>query len=293
MPGSKPKRHFLSLSVECLPESREVVSYLLFSLGALGCEEFENRFTAYFEDRDADALRRAVAEGLTRIAESGLPIKRGPMDLRRFPEENWMENWKQYFQPIRIGSALYVRPPWKPPAGDPLLDIVIEPKQAFGTGTHATTQLVLQAMVERRDRLPDEALDVGTGSGILAIAHAKLRPGSQVWGCDVDPVAIDNANENAEINGVAAQCYFLVGSVESFRGRTFSLIYANLEKSIIRAILPDLRPLLQPDGEILFSGILASERDEVTSLLGQHGLRIMHIRQKEEWLLMVAEKAHG
>ncbi|MDQ7051614.1 MAG: 50S ribosomal protein L11 methyltransferase [candidate division KSB1 bacterium] len=293
MPGSQPKRHFLALSVECLPESREAVSYLLFSLGALGCEEFENRLTAYFEDRDADTLRHGVEEGLKRIAESDLPVKMGPVNLRRFLEENWMENWKQYFQPIHIGDVLYVRPPWKPAAGDPWLDIVIEPKQAFGTGTHATTQLMLQAMAERRDRLPKEALDVGTGSGILAIAHTKLRRGSQVWGCDIDRAAIDNANENAEINGVAAQCHFLVGSVESFRGRTFSLIYANLEKAIIRAILPDLQPLLQPDGEILFSGILASERDEVISLLGQHGLRIMDIRQKEEWLLMVTEKTHG
>ncbi len=292
MKASKSKRYFWAVTVTCLPESREALSYWLFSLGALGCEEVENRIIAYFEDQDEHALHQAVIRGVHRIRESGLPVDPQSIDLHRFPEENWMENWKRYFRPVRIGDVLCIRPPWHRAASPPMLDIMIEPKQAFGTGTHATTQLVLQAMVERRDRLPEQALDVGTGSGILAIAHAKLRPGSRVVGIDIDPVAVENARENARLNGVAAACDFRVGSIEAADERTYRLIYANLEKNIISRLMEALLQRLQPAGEILFSGILARERAELEKLLVQHGLRVTRVRQQDDWLLMETEKPH-
>ena len=290
MTKSQPK-HWLALSVATVPESRDAVSAVLFAAGALGCEEREHRLIGYFEDQAPEPLRRFVLAGLERLRQAGLPVADHSPDLVRFPEEDWQANWRQFFKPVRIAGKLIVRPPWEvaevPPGG---VDVVIEPKQAFGTGTHETTRLVLEAIVERSESLPGRALDVGTGSGVLAIAHALFQPRSRVFACDIDAVALDNARENAEANGVAGRCYFQLGSVEQFAGERFPLVYANLQRHIFLPLLQSLVQVLQPGGGLLMSGILAKEETKMRRALEPFPVAIRRKKQIGEWILLTVEK---
>jgi len=290
MSESQPK-HWLAVSIDTRPESREAVSAVLFAAGAVGCEEREHRLVGYFADQEIEPLRRQVLEGLERIRQAGLPLPEQSPQWVRFPEEDWQAAWRRFFKPVRIAGKLVVRPPWEqvevPPDG---VVIVIEPKQAFGTGTHETTQLVLEAIVARCDRLPACALDAGTGSGVLAIAHALFAPASRVFACDIDPVALENARENAEINGVASRCEFRLGSIEKFSGMHFPLVYANLQSHIFQKLLPSLVRVLLPGGELLMSGILAEEEAKMRQALQALPIAVRSIKRRGEWILITVEK---
>ncbi len=284
------KDYYLQVRLAVTPECREAVSYLVFANGALGCEDGESDVTAYFEDQDPETLLNKLKSGLRRIASSGLPVPRRRIKLQRLPQQNWQENWKKYFQPVWIERTLVIRPPWEKPIPEAPFEILIEPGLAFGTGTHASTQLVLQAMVERQSHLPDLALDVGTGSGILAIAHAILRPNSRVIAVDNDPVALDNAKENARLNRVHRRCRFRLEDLQTLEIQDMPMVYANLDRQLILKFLPKLANFLQPNGLVLLSGILVSERDQILKALSQYCLSPVEQKKMKEWCLVVARK---
>ncbi len=283
---SARQEFYLSAKMTAPAAARDALVAHLTELGALGFQEIGDALIAYFPDRDTADLMRALQERLALLRSSGLPVASQEIELNRFAGENWQENWKRYFRPQRIGGLLYVRPPWEPPAPAGWIDLQIEPKQAFGTGTHATTRLVLEAIVRRRGQLPLRALDVGAGSGILAIAHALLEPEAQLVGVDIDPVAVENARENARLNGVADRCRFSSQPLFRLSEPPFPLIYANLEKRIIFEILEAMLQHAAPGSEILFSGVLQRELAEVEEFLQKHAVNLLAVRREEEWVLL-------
>ncbi len=206
----------------------------------------------------------------------------------RIPEENWHEGWKKYFKPIFVDDALVIRPPWeKLELAPDAKEIILEPKQAFGTGNHATTWLMLKAIADRRETLPTTALDVGTGSGVLALAHALFQPQAVVTAFDNDPIAIENAVEYAADHGLLDRIHFFVGNVASLRRtKTFPMIYANLQSFIIAPILPDLFKLLSDDGDLFLSGILETEEAEMRRAASEHGFTTEHVEHSGEWIRM-------
>lgn len=287
-----PKRHWILVKVPFYPESAEAVGYYLFEHGTLGCEEKESQFLAYFEDQNCDKLLAAIKQDARQIIAGGLKLPPEPITIERIPEEDWYKGWQQFFKPINIENKLFVRPSWeKVTLPKHAVEILLEPKQAFGTGSHATTKLMLQAIVARKNSLPVCALDVGTGSGILAIAHALLNPQAQILGCDIDPIAIENAIENAQINGVADRIGFLTGGVGAINpAARFPLIYSNLQRHIIMPILPKLAALLFSGGNLLLSGILDSEEEMLRTALAEFPLAICAVRQEDEWILIEVRK---
>jgi ribosomal protein L11 methyltransferase len=206
--------------------------------------------------------------------------------------DDWSTRWRSFHVPVTVAGTLHVRPPWRERASDPrLLDIVIDPGQAFGTGAHATTRLCLELLVElaAAGEASGPMLDVGTGSGVLAIAAAKLgfAPVSAV---DHDPDAVSAARENATANGVAIECWQLDLRRDELPPA------ATLTANLVRPLLLELAERLRHVPERLVAcGLLSEQLDEVAAAFAErHGMRERARRHDGEWSALALEGArHG
>jgi len=207
-------------------------------------------------------------------------------------EEDWAEAWKVHYHPLRVGKHLLVRPLWidVDPEPDDLV-ISLDPGMAFGTGTHPTTQLCLEAL-EDLTQSNQEILDLGCGSGILSIAAAKLGA-KQIVGLDIDPIAVKATLENAEANGVAEQIIAEEGSLEAVikSGRQYDFIVVNiLAKIILQMTENNLGDTVRPGGLAIFSGIIDTQVEEVEEALRKTGLEPYARRQQGDWFLIEAKR---
>jgi len=274
-----------ALDVDLEPDAREAVEYALMEAGALGTETNESgglvKITGYFAATpDRERVRYELLEAL-RIY--GLPSSSvRDMNVREVAQRDWLEEWKQNWQPVEIGRFI-IAPPWSN-LGDvhDRLVIRIEPGMAFGTGTHETTRLCLEAI--EKHFAGGSFLDVGTGTGILAIAAAKLFPGARIEACDTDEMAIQIARENAAANGVSDQIDFRAGSVEESTASA-DLVCANLTADVIVQILPSLVSLTC--GKLVLSGILETQVEMVQAGLHDNGIDDFQIEQDGEWVAPV------
>ncbi len=234
---------------------------LLFELGARGLEERPGEVWAYFPERVE------------------LPL---PGRWRELPDEDWLEAWKRDLKPV-VAGPFVVLAPWHDWRG-PGRRLVLEPGMAFGTGHHATTRMALEALAAR-PLAGRRVLDVGTGSGILAIAAALL--GAEVLGVDTDASVIPVARENARKNGVAPD--FRVGSVEAARP-PYDVLVANLYAELHAELAPAYARLLAPGGRAHLTGVLAERASLVREALEAAGLRPAGERREGEWTLLSFER---
>jgi len=207
-------------------------------------------------------------------------------------EADWAEAWKAHYHPVRIGKHILIRPAWieVEPSDDDLV-ISLDPGMAFGTGTHPTTQLCLEAL-EDRVQQNQQVLDLGCGSGILSIAAAKLGAAS-ILAVDIDPIAVKSTLENAEANGVAALIEAQEGSLQTVlaTGQQFDFVVVNILAKIILAMCEQgLGDTVHPGGQAIFSGIIEEQVDDVKAALAQTGLQVRGQRQQGDWILLEAGK---
>ncbi|EPR34611.1 Ribosomal protein L11 methyltransferase [Alkalidesulfovibrio alkalitolerans DSM 16529] len=210
-------------------------------------------------------------------------------------EQNWALAWREFFTPVMAGEAFEVLPPWLAASGGPgRKSIVIEPKMAFGTGHHPTTALCLEAIGElsQGGRIgPDTRfLDIGTGSGILAIGLALL--GLSGVGVDIDPQAVACATENLAANNVSDRVALAVGGVESVRPKPgYGLVVANILSGPLIALAPDIAARLAPNGVLVLSGVLTEQAPGVAAAYGRRGLPAPVFRHSGEWAALVFDTA--
>jgi ribosomal protein L11 methyltransferase len=277
-----------ALDLTTAAEAREAVEYALLEAGALGTEtgDADNdgrlNVSAYFSDvPDRERVRAELTEAF-RIYE--LPSSSvHEMNLREVADEDWLGEWKKSWQPVEIGKRFIVAPPWAEIDNDHGRIVVrIEPGMAFGTGTHETTRLCLQAI--EKTFAGASFLDVGTGTGILAIAAAKLIPDASVNACDTDGEAIGIARENARLNN-ASQINFRAGSIDDVTASA-DVVCANLTADVIEPMLPAL--LSVTCGRLILSGILETQADSVLARLREHGFsNPSEILQDGEWIAII------
>lgn len=256
------------------------------------------RVVAYLPlDKQIEATRQRLEEALWHLGRiQPLPAPQ----YRLVQEQDWAEAWKQHYQPIAIGQRLIVVPAWLENPDPSRVAVRMDPGMAFGTGTHPTTQLCLE-WIERIlsggfAGAPPEVhslIDVGCGSGILAIAALKLGA-QRALGVDVDAQAVAIARQNAELNGVAERLILGVGSVAEIRQGKFALqqaplVVANILAPIIVQLLDDgLAHLLTPGGLLVLSGIIAEQVPEVEAALLKHARRVIACSQSGDWVALVA-----
>ena len=209
---------------------------------------------------------------------------------KQIADQNWMEAWKQHYKPILIGQRLLILPAWLESPEPKRIPIKIDPGMAFGTGTHPTTQLCLELMEVSTDHRPlTTVIDVGCGSGILSIAALKLGA-SKVLGVDIDIESVKNSRENADTNGVGEELLLGQGSVTevlsgSFQFKSAPLVVANiLGPILIRLFDAGLADLVEPNGEIILSGILDHQAESVIAAGEAKGLKRNDQRQIGDWV---------
>jgi len=231
-----------------------------------------------------DKWNRGILEDLKRIL-NGVGIEDADLTVHVLEDRDWNAIWAASLKPIRLGRMVRIRQSWhKPDPSFTGIELVIDPMRAFGTGHHATTQLVVEWLEERikgRERI----LDIGTGSGILSMVAVRLGAAS-VQAVDIDPVAVDCAREYAKANGFGPELGFRVGSFQDLAPGRYDVILANIDGRTLPILSGYLPDLLQEEGVACYSGLLEQDLDTVEKALVNAGFRITAQKQRGEWLAL-------
>ena len=214
---------------------------------------------------------------------------------KQIADQNWMEAWREHYKPILIGEGLLILPAWLESPDPKRIPIKIDPGMAFGTGTHPTTQLCLELMEKAEIGNWRLVIDVGCGSGILSIAALKLGA-EKVLGVDIDIESVKNSRENANLNGIGEGLMLGQGSVAEilsgqFPFKSAPLVVANiLAPVLIRLFDAGLADLIEPNGEIILSGILDHQAESVIEAGQAKGLKRGEVRQMKDWVAISMKK---
>lgn len=282
---------WIELCVTTPPDSVEAVTGILLDLGCHGVAETGSdprNITGFLPEGDPVTLTVQLEHRLARLPEFGLPAVH-TVTARPVEETDWANEWRRYFRPVEIGKRLVIKPTWESYEGDPSRAIVeIDPGQAFGTGGHATTRLCLEALDEYV--LPGMVVaDIGTGSGILAIAAARLGA-SVVYATDCDLLPRKVSQENVERNGLTG--IVRIEEMDAFDAvaRDCDLVVANIIAATIAEITPSVRHRLKPGGIYIASGIVDELLPVVLAAIGNAGFERVEIREEEIWRAIVARR---
>ena len=246
--------------------------------------------SAYYpEDEELAGRLQRIDQELALVETRIGKFRFWPVLFRKVSEKDWANEWKQYFHVTRVGKHLVIRPSWEE-YEEQSDDVVLEldPGMAFGTGTHPTTCLCLEAM---EDLIFPEAtvFDVGCGSGILSMAAAKLGA-AQIKAVDIDGVAVRTARQNVAKMGLSDRIEVRQGDLlHGTKGRA-DLIVANILADVILMLLPDIPPKLKDGGVFFASGIIEAYREDVTQAAARVGLRVTKVTQIEDWVGLTIRK---
>ncbi len=278
---------WVKVDVRTWPGYLESLSAFIFALDAEGLKEDENGFTVYFDSKKWSPEKFHL---LLRELQIIIPdFDESRMEIGGQQEEDWLEGWKKNLKPFHITKNLVVQPDWEnyQPKQDEI-EITIAPKMAFGTGHHESTQLSL-ILMEEFLKPGVKFLDVGTGSGILSIYAAK-KGAAFIVGIDNDSISIENAKENAALNGVQTKIIFKIEDAHRLNDTGFDLVVANMDRNILMEIAKDLQNALQENGTLILSGILVRDRELLIEEMERFHLKLIAEKTKNEWIGLVFKK---
>lgn len=310
---------YIEVSLTLSPIAADLVLSLLFESGATAIEVREGATCSLRTHLPADArvddILRRIRRFLAALRAQGVGVGPGRVAARRWRDPGWAIRWREFFRAVRVGSRLTIRPSWvASPARRGERVVVLDPGMAFGTGQHPTTRLCLELLEAAFDqfgvhgselrvrgsqrsgqklktmnheprtlnRAPD-VLDLGTGSGVLAIAASRLGAGP-VLALDTDRIACRAAAENIRRNRVDGRIVVAHGSLERAGRRTFDLILANLTPTALLGLAPRLVRSLRPDGRLIVSGLLPDQEALLTAELIRRGVTREQVRRRRGWV---------
>jgi len=281
-------KRYLEISISASAEQRELLIPTMMEIGCEGFEETDTSLLCYITmDRWDEAKLQSYKKDLTAILRT--ISSNAEVRFREIQDRNWNEEWEKTIQPIRVSDRIVVKPSWARFEDDGnTIVIQIDPKMSFGTGYHETTRLVLR-LLETHLKPGWRVLDVGTGTGLLAIASIKLGA-MLALGTDIDVWALENANENVLANGVGDKIQILDTPVNTIPPASFELITANLTLNTNIELMEDFHRALAKGGILLLSGLLRNDRDAMVEGLQRHQFRLIEERYENEWVAIAASR---
>ena len=294
--GAAGTSAYVEVLVDVGDEAAEALTNFLWEQGAVGVVEEAllsgpARLRAFFPvTASTDALAVRIDAYLAGLRALGLAA--GPRArVAPLADADWASAWREHFRPVAVGRTLLIAPPWERPAASERVVLTIEPGRAFGTGHHGTTAgclELLEALLAADT--PARALDLGTGSGILAIAAARLGV-ADVLACDSDPDAVAAAGANAALNGVAGRVRATLDDAATLAAAPAPLVLANLLAAAHRALGARYAALVAAGGVLVAGGLLDAEADDVAASLAAHGFRREAARSLEGWTSLALRHA--
>ena len=292
---------YVELTVEVGEDAAEALTNFLWEQGAVGVVEeaapaapAAGRLRGFFPLSGAATLAARVDTYLDGLRALGLAAA-ARVRVAPLADADWAAAWREHFRPVAVGRTLLVAPPWDLPDGSERLVLAIEPGRAFGTGHHGTTAGCLELLEAFLVAgVPDRALDLGTGSGILAIAAARLGV-RDVLACDADPDAVSAAGGNARRNGVGDRVRTVLADAATLTVEPAPLVLANLLAAAHLSLAPRYAHLVAPSGALVLGGLLVDEGDPVAQALARHGFRPEAERRLDGWTTLALRHAplHG
>lgn len=241
----------------------------------------------YKRDEKFEGYLEEIKKGVNNLPEFGLDKGLGSVTAAKVNEEDWENNWKKYYKPIKVGEKIVIKPIWEEYNKNPGEIIVeLDPGMAFGTGSHETTRMCIKAL-ERHVNEDSTVFDIGTGSGILSISAAKLGAKKTI-GVDLDPVAVDSAKQNVSYNDLD-NIEILYGDLMEVVDGKASIVIANIMADIIMFLTEQVKAFIVDGGYFISSGIILSKKDEVINKLTECGFKIEEINIEGEWVCIVAK----
>ncbi|MGA9406941.1 MAG: 50S ribosomal protein L11 methyltransferase [Bacteroidota bacterium] len=265
---------------------RELLSFQLYELGFTGFLENSNGLHCYIPKQLwNDTLQNELRALLNNERPSPITIS----SIAEIQNQNWNRQWEESIQPVKISEKIIITPSWHSvPENEGKIVLVIDPKMSFGTGYHESTRLMLR-MMERYVTPRSFVLDVGTGTGVLAIAAVKLGSRFAI-GVDIDEWSQVNARENVERNGCANRVDIRLGSLETVKELEFDFILANITRGRIIELLPSMIVKLGKNGMFLLSGLLTDDEAIIEKALRQNACTLLSSAKENEWISVAAQK---
>ena len=297
------------LNIYVKPEDKYQVGEILTALGepnfvegSVDCEidfDYTKPQRDFVEEFARTSPMTVYGESLEHLQQLEIKVKdslktaglKNKIELVPMQQQNWQESWKESFKPIVTEDGVFsILPPWENPEEFKTQHhIILDPGMAFGTGQHETTMVCLELLTEKLDKQWTKALDVGTGSGILAFALAKLGL-PDTLGCDIEEDSVRIAKENAVENGVADTTRFTATLLEKIEEHDFDFIIANILRVPLELLLPDIVKRLKTGNLALFSGILDEEWHLFDQAAQKNGLTFVEKRKRNDWVGLIYQK---
>ena len=283
-------KSFIEVSILTDETLSEKLLGILTQLGFEGFWEDAPALKCYISsDRWSPAMMREVESIASLVARSSASIA-PKISARTLKDGNWNEEWEKAIRPIRVSERIVIAPTWNEcEAHSDQIVLTIDPKMSFGTGYHESTRLILRLM-EKHLRPAMRVLDVGTGTGVLAIAALKLGAASAV-AVDTDEWSYNNALENMRLNHVEDHLKIIHGEIASVPPSTFDVILANIQRNIIEGILGEMKAQLAEKGLLLLSGLLTSDREAILKRFRDSGFSIEEEMAENEWIALAARRS--
>lgn len=278
-------KNFIEVVIKTQPFVPELISGVAYIFTTLaGIEERETELVCFFTDFNDDDLKH-LNNLLLNLQKESL-IERFEVYTETVEQKNWNEEWEKTIQPIKVSERIVIKPSFREytPKENEIL-ITIDPKMSFGTGYHQSTRIMIR-LIERNIKPGMKVLDVGTGTGILAIVCAKLGA-SQIVTCDNDEFVQENALENFEKNNVEDKCSFVLGTIDAIIDKDFDLILANIQKNILIDIAEKIKSKIASRGLVILSGLLIEDEKEICEKYSSLGFNLLEKEIEDEWIGLV------
>ncbi|MCL5030965.1 MAG: 50S ribosomal protein L11 methyltransferase [Bacteroidetes bacterium] len=280
-------KHYKEFTITAEPFNPEIISGLMWELEITGVNE-EVNCLKIFAAEESNVNIEQISGQLKKLVDEKM-IFNFNVEENLVEDKNWNEEWEKSVNVIEVSDKLVIKPSFREYQSEPgQIVITIDPKMSFGTGEHQTTKLVLQ-LLEKYISKNINVLDVGSGTGVLAIASIKLGASSAV-AVDNDEWCSLNGKENCQLNEVADKVDIVLGEIKDIEEKNFNLIIANIQKNILLGIAEEIKNHLKDRGTVILSGLLFSDEEDITIKYSSIGFELVEKKSLDEWIALVFRK---